>query len=168
MTPSFKASLATFVFALAGIGAILFYAPVGPFLLPHALIYAVLVVNTFFSIRFWSALQPVDNRQFFIDAVLIAAYLALALSIGKPLHFALAALMLFIAAPIKYMLMRGRIPHEALRRRKMLLDYLGTVSCIALTLGTLAGYALGSAWLFALGFTLANIYLLFIRPMYRL
>ncbi|MEK7133640.1 MAG: hypothetical protein AAB804_01055, partial [Patescibacteria group bacterium] len=113
-------------------------------------------------------LQPNDVRQLLIDGLLVVTYLALAFSIGRPTHFAIAALALFIAAPVKYILMRGRTPHEALVERKIFLDSLGTLSCAVLVGGTLAGYALEAAWLFAMGFTLANVYLLFIRPMYRM
>lgn len=168
MNSTEKSSLATAVFALAGIVAVLFYSIVSPFLLPHLIIYAVLVVNTFFSIRFWAALQPNDIRQLLVDAVLVVAYLTLALSIGEPLHFAIASLGLFIAAAIKYVLMRGRTPHEALVEHKTFLDALGAVACAALLGGTLAGYALETAWIFAIGFSLANVYLLFVRPMYQL
>lgn len=168
MSPSAKSWLATTVFALAGIVAALFYSFVSPFLLPHFIIYTALVINTFFSIRFWGALQPDDIRQRLVDAVLVVAYLSLAFSIGEPLYFAAAALALFIAAPIKYVLMRGRTPHEALVERKIFLDALGAVACAALLGGTLGGYALETAWIFAIAFSLANVYLLLIRPMYRL
>ncbi len=168
MNSTAKSWLATSAFALAGIVAALFYSIVSPFLLPHFIIYMVLVVNTFFSIRFWGALQPNDVRQLLVDAVLVLAYLTLAFSIGEPLHFALAALFLFVAASLKYILMRGRIPHESLVERKIFLDALGAVACATLLGGTLTIYALEAAWLFAIGFALANVYLLFIRPMYRL
>lgn len=168
MSPTAKSLLATLTFSIAGIVAVLFYSIVTPFLLPHFIFYMVLVINTFFSIRFWSALQPNDVRQFLVDAVLVVTYLTLAFSIGEPMHFAFAALCLFIAAPIKYVLMRGRTAHEALVERKIFLDALGTLACAALILGMLSGYALESTWVFAIGFTLANIYLLFIRPMYRM
>src|SRR3990172_11302373 len=93
--PTVKTWTATIAFSLAGTISALFYSTVSPFLLPHFIIYAVLVVNTYFSIRFWSALQPQDSRQFLIDAILVLAYLALAFSIGEPTYFAFAAFALF-------------------------------------------------------------------------
>ncbi len=168
MSPTIRSWLATSVFALAGIIAVLFYSIVSPFLLPHFIIYMVLVINTFFSIRFWAAHQPNDIRQFLIDAVLVVAYLTLAFSIGEPLHFAIVSLGVFIAATIKYVLMRGRTPHEALVEHKTFLDALGAIACAALLGGTLSGYALETAWIFAIGFSLANVHLLFVRPMYQL
>ncbi len=168
MNSTVKSWFATSVFALAGITSVLFYSIVSPFLLPHVIIYAVLVSNTFFSIRFWGALQPKDTRQFLVDAALVVTYLMLAFSIGKPFNFALAALLLFTVAPLKYILMRGRTQHGALVEHKILLDSLGMFACIALVLGLFLGNALEVTWLFAIGFTLANLYLLFIRPMYRM
>lgn len=168
MNSTVKSWLATSVFALAGIIAVLFYSIVSPFLLPHLIIYAVLVLNTFFSIRFWSALQPKDAWQLLVDSVLVVTYLTLALSIGQPVYFALAALCLFTTAPLKYILMRGRTPYGALVEHKILLDSMGTLACIALVAGLFLGNALEVTWLFAIGFTLANLHLLFIRPMYRM
>ncbi len=168
MNSTAKSWLVTSAFALAGIIAVFFYSIVSPFLLPHVIIYSILVINTFFSIRFWSAFQPKDARQLLIDAVLVVTYFTLAFSIGEPVYFALAALLLFIAAPLKYILMRGRTSHEALVEHKILLDSLGTLACISLVVGLFLGYPLEVTWLFALGFTLANLYLLFIRPMYRM
>src|SRR3990167_5981304 len=109
MNPAAKSALVASAFSLAGIISALFYSVVSPFLLPHFIIYAVLVVNTYFSIRFWSALQPQDSRQLLIDAVLVAAYLTLAFSMGEPTYFPLALAALFVLATFKYVLMRGRI-----------------------------------------------------------
>lgn len=166
--PTAKSVLATAVFSLAGIVSALFYSVVSPFLLPHVVIYALLVLNTYFSIRFWSALQPQDSRQFFIDAVLVVAYLALAFSIGEPTYFAFAAFALFSLATFKYVLMRGRTSYEAVVERKTGIDALGALACAVLIIGMLLGYALEATWLFAIGFTLANVYLLLIKPMYRM
>lgn len=166
--PTAKAVLATTVFSLAGIVSALFYSVVSPFLLPHFIIYALLVINTYFSIRFWAALQPNDIRQFLIDAVLVVAYLALAFSMGEPTYFAFAAFTLFALATFKYVLMRGRTLYEAIVEHKTGIDTLGALACAALIAGVLLGFELEATWLFAIGFALANIYLLLINPMYRL
>ena len=167
-SPTVKTWTATIVFSLAGTISALFYSTVSPFLLPHFVIYAVLVVNTYFSIRFWSALQPADIRQTLIDGALALAYLALAFSIGEPMYFAFAAFALFALATFKYVLMRGRTSYEAIVERKTGIDALGALACAVLVLGMFLGYPLEATWLFAIGFTLANIYLLAIKPMYRL
>lgn len=166
--PTVKALVVTVAFSLTGLLTLLYRAPQVPELLPQTIFYAVLVLNTFFSVRFYSALQPKNVSQFVIDAVLVAAYLALALSLGRPIPFAFAALCLFILAPQKYALMLGLIPNTALLRNKILIDLSGAMLSAAVLGATLAGYAFASALVFVILFTLANIYLLFIRPMYRL
>lgn len=166
--PALKTWVATIAFSLAGTISVLFYSIVSPFLLPHLIIYAVLVANTFYSIRFWSALQPKDMRQTLIDGVLVLAYLALAFSMGEPVYFAFAAFALFALATFKYVLMRGRTSHEAIVERKTGIDALGALACAVLVLGMFLGYPLEATWLFATGSALANVYLLLIRPMYRL
>ena len=166
--PTVKTWTATIAFSLAGTISALFYSTVSPFLLPHFIIYAVLVVNTYFSIRFWSGLQPKDSRQLLIDAVLVAAYLALAFSMGEPTYFPLALAALFVLATFKYVLMRGHTPYEPVVERKIRIDALGALACAVLIGGAFLGYAFEAAWLFALGFALANVYLLLIKPMYRL
>src|SRR3989344_1408128 len=160
MNPAAKSVLVATVFSLAGIISALFYSVVSPFLLPHFIIYAVLVLNTYFSVRFWGGLQPKDSRQLLIDAALVGAYLALAFSMGEPTYFAFAT--------FKYVLMRGRTPYEAIVERKIHIDALGAFGCAIVIGGIFLGYALEAAWLFAIGFSLANVHLLLIRPMYRL
>ncbi len=167
-TPRTRAWLATIVFAIAGACGGLFLAPGSPELVPHALFFCILLVNTFFSIRFYAEIQPRVFSQSLVDTVLAITYVGLGLSIGHPVAFAVAALALFVAAPPKYALMIAHIPHTALLKRKVLIDLVGTVSSAALLIGTLVGYSLIAAWLFAVGFALANVYLLCIQPMYKL
>ena len=168
MDSTLKAFSVVALFALIALGAIFFRAPLDSFLVPHTIFYTVLLVNTFYSIRFWAAIQPQDSSQMLIDGILAVTYIALALSIGRPISFAIAALALFIAAPIKYMLMLGKIPRAALLGKKIAIDGAGTAICTLVLVLTLSGYGLVSAWIFAISFTLVNIYLLRINPMYRL
>ncbi|MDO8521676.1 MAG: hypothetical protein Q7S08_00100 [bacterium] len=168
MNPQAKATLATGVFALFGLVSLLFLAPAGPIIIPHAIFYAVLVLNTFFSIRFYAGIQPQSFPQMFIDVVLVVAYIAVALSIGQAFLFAWTALFLFVAAPIKYALMLVTIHHRELLQRKIFIDSMGAVSCAVFLVFTMLGYPLEAAWVFAIVFSLANVYLLLIHPMYRL
>ncbi len=163
-----RASFVVFFFSLLALWAFAYLAPETPELLPHALFFAALITNTFFSVRFWSQLQPKHISQGLIDTALVVSYAALALSIGRPGLFALSALFLFILAPVKYVLMLGELPHTAVIRRKVVIDLMGTASCAVLLLLIFLGYSLLGAWLFAGLFLIANIYLLIINPMYRL
>jgi|SRR3989338_7544545 len=168
MIPTIKTSFFCGIFALLGVWTVFFRAPLTPELLPHVLFYTVLVINTFFSVQFYAAIQPKNVSQTLIDITLAVCYIALALSLGQPLPFALWALALFVAAPPKYALMLGLIPHTALLWRKIRIDLTGTAACAGLLAATLLGYPLLGAWVFAILFALANVYLLAIKPMYRL
>ncbi|MDZ4227337.1 MAG: hypothetical protein U1D26_02550 [Patescibacteria group bacterium] len=166
--PSVRAFSATGVFAIAGILGFL-YAPSTHFVWPDALFYAIILINTFFSIRFFTRITPPSRAQNLIDAALVVSYLALAFSLGHEWAFIFFALVVFIMAPIKYVLMLGVVPMESLLKKKLLIDLAGTVMCAAALIGAvLLDYPLTSAWAMAIIFTLANIYLLAIRPMYRL
>jgi hypothetical protein len=168
MNPLMKALFACGVFSAIAVWTVFFLAPVVPELVPQELFFAVLIINTFFSIQFYSEIQPKNVSQTLIDTLLVITYLALAFSFGRPELFTFAALCLFIAAPPKYALMLGEIPHLKLLERKMLLDSLGTAGCAALLGATLLGYSLIAIWAMAVLFALANVYLLFVRPMYKL
>ncbi len=168
MNPTPKAWFATGVFAITGLWGLLFYATVSDTLWAHVMFYTVLTINSFFSVRLFSRIQPAHVSQYVMDAALVAVYFALAFSIGRPLLFAFFALAVFIVATPKYALMLGKIPHNDLLRRKILIDLTGIAFCALVLAGTLIGYEIESAWTLAIGFTLANVYLLLIRPMYRL
>lgn len=137
-------------------------------ILPHVIFFAVLILNTVFSVRFWRPLQPKSPVQLVIDGVLLANYAALLFAIGRPIEFAFFAALLFIAATMKYAVMLGVVPHTDVLRKKIIIDLLGAFLCAAVLFATLMGYALYAAWALAVIFTLANIYLLYFRPMYKL
>lgn len=159
-------SVAT-AFSLAGLLGFFWGMPT-PERMPHAIFFATLVVNTFFSVRFYADIQPNILSQAIVDVLLASIYVVLGISIGSSSAFALAALGLFALAPIKYVLMLSHIPHRNLLRKKIRIDVIGLLACTSLLLVTIGGYGLVGAWVFAIGFMCANIYLLLIRPMYSL
>lgn len=166
-SPIVKAWSASIFFSLAGLFSFAFVAPDSEFLLPHVIFYSILTINTFFSVRLFSPIQPKDISQAAIDALLLVLYVATALSIGQSLGFAFFALCIFIAAPLKYSLMLGGVPFKDLLKRKILIDFAGTILCTFVLGASLLGFELESAWALAVIFAVANIHLLFIRPMYR-
>ena len=166
--PTTRAWLATVLFTGAGLLSLWLVAPWNEYLLPHVLFYAVLTLNSFFSIRLYASIQPKRIEQSALDTALVLVYLALAFSIGRPEFFALFALIVFITATPKYAYMLGHIPHGPLLRRKILIDISGIAFCAAVFAGTMAGMPLLFAWVLAIGFAVANIYHLIIHPMYRL
>jgi hypothetical protein len=157
---------ATIVFSLAGLAGLAFAPHVWTAKAPNALFYAVLVVNTYFSVRFFDALPPKERDERVIDGVLAVLYVALAAAIGAPVLFAAIATLLFVAAVAKYWLLLPVMPRPALLRRKMAIDATGGVLCVATLAGTLLSGPLASAWVQAIVFAIANVYLLAIRPMY--
>lgn len=167
MLQTIKATAVVAIFALVALYA-LPNAPRTPELLPHILFFVTLLLNTFYSIRFYAAIQPNDIGQAVIDILLVAAYVALAVSLGEPLAFVVNAFLIFILAPIKYILMLGKIPHMALLLRKIKIDATGTALCALWLAAASAGFTLASAWMAAVLFIGANIYFLWIKPMYTM
>ena len=163
-----KAIAFVILVGVIAIWSLVFYAQKSPEILPHALFLAVLLINTFVSIRFFANIQPQNMGQVFIDALLAVIYIGLALVLGQPFLFAFVALLLFIFSPIKYALMLDTIPHTLLIKKKLLVNLCGTGACALLLAVTFLGYSIFAAWAFAISFTFANMYLLIINPMYRL
>lgn len=163
-----KASLTTVGFAIVGLIGLGFVSPVTPEVLPDGIFYIVLVVNTFFSVRLFSKIIPWSMTQFLVDTVLILLYVGAAFAMGRPLLFPFLTLYMFMAAVFKYTVVLHGIPHNGLLKRKILIDLTGVVLCGVCAGLAVAGYPVESAWFAAIAFSLANLYLLLIRPMYRL
>ena len=167
-SPKARAIGATIVFSLAGICGLAFFLEDIYASLPLAVFYATLTVNTFFSIKLFSNLIPTGNiSQKVIDAVLFVSYLALAFSFNSPIIFASIVTLLFIAATLKYALLLKIINHPKLLKRKIAIDSLGVVMGALSMLAIAMGYTAVGVWFLAIVFLAANIFLLFIRPMYR-
>ena len=165
--PKTKAWAATIAFSLAGIISLLFFSHVSPSLFPHSIFYGVLVLNTFFSVRFFAALIAPSARQILVDTILCLLFIALAYSLGNAATFPLIATCLFLIAAVKYKIELGSNPYPHVLKKKIGIDLLGAALCAAALAGVLAGYPFESAWALATIFSIANVYLLMIRPMYR-
>lgn len=135
--------------------------------LPQALFYATLVVNTFFSIRFFGRIAPTTRKSSVIDSILLVAYLALAGVIGRPLVFPSVVTLLFSAATLKYVAFLKGSAYRSTLRRKIIIDLLGVALAGSYLAISLLGYSSVSAWGFTAVFLIANMYLLMVRPMYR-
>ena len=137
--------------------------------LPLVIFYFVLVFNTFFSIRLFSQISPRGEKsQFVIDGILFIAYLFLALNLNSLEGFLIFGLILFIMATIKYAFLLNITSHEGLMKRKIIVDLLGVLA-FALALGGVElGFPRTSSWLLAVVFTIANVLLFSVFPLYRL
>mgnify|MGYP003394456233 CR=1 FL=1 len=168
MTPSLKALVVTVLFALAGVAGFMMSEKT-PTTLPLAIFYATLTLNSYFSIKLFSSIVPPDDKkQWVVDGLLVVSYLALAWFISNPIFFFLAILFLFIIAAFKYTLLLGTISHPKLLKKKIFIDLCGVLmGAIAVTLAGF-GFVIETAWAVAIAFVLANVLLLFIRPMYKI
>ena len=165
-----KAMLATAGFAFFGT-LFLFTVNNLSYALPALIFFAMLVINTYFSIRCFSSITPEnDNIAKVIDIGLAFLYLALALAFNDIQRFLLIALFLFELSVIKYsMLLRISAPeYQNLVLKKISIDMLGVISCsLALTLALL-GYSFYSIWFLAMLLLAANIYLILIKSFYKI
>ncbi len=161
-----RAIAATLAFTLAGLLGFLFAPHLWELKAPNAIFYFVLVLNTFFSVRFFDALPPQGRDERVIDGILTALYLALAATIGWLLPFAVVATLLFAAATMKYVLLLPVMDRRDILYRKILIDALGFIMCLAALAATVWSDPFWAAWGVAFFFALANVYLLAVQPMY--
>lgn len=172
MTPRAKrkATLGTAGFALLGM-LFLFTVKNFPYSLPALIFYAGLVINTYFSIRCFSSITPEhDKIANIIDIGLAALYVILASTFNNIQNFLVIGLFLFELAVMRYsMLLRVSAPeYRNLVQKKILIDMLGVISCSLALAAALLGYPYFSIWLLALLLLSANIYLIILRPFYKI
>ena len=137
--------------------------------LPLGIFYVLLVINTFPSVQIFSSIIPQDDGKHALADILIAViYICLVASFGNPEQFALCALVLFLTAAAKYSLLVEEIPHPHLLQRKIRVDLLGALLCAGVLAAMNFGWTLPAAWALAVVFLLANIYVLWVKPLYRL
>ena len=135
---------------------------------PLLLFFAVLIVNTVFSVRHFDRVIPRDHLQTVIDYALIALYILLASQLHSPRSFTMVATLLFATATMKYVLLTGRVPWTRLLRRKIRIDAIGTLGCALALAGVLAGHAAIATWSLALVMLVGNVYLLVLKPLYQM
>ena len=134
--------------------------------LPQAILYLLLLINTYFSVRFFSAISPQTATQHVVDLVLVVAYAALAFTMERVAEFLFFGLCLFLVATMKYALLLDVIPHVQTLRRKIAIDTLGACLCTTSLGGALVGYGPESAWALALVYTAITVSILWVRPIY--
>ena len=161
-----KAAIACLLFI--GFGVFGWFRAVETFSLPLLLYYVILVVNTFFSIRTFAPITPRNTVQTLFDIVLAILYLALALSFASVFFFSLISAALFLGAVGKYTHLLRLVAYPTLLRRKIRLNALAALLSAVVFCTAVAGFPEIAAWLLCIVFGLANIYVLVIRPMYRI
>jgi hypothetical protein len=167
--PKTKALIATVFFTAVGVLALLVGTLNWQKTLPMAIFYAILVLNTYYSVKLFSGIVPSKNSiQKIFDAILVLLYVLLAVCMSSPYYFAFSALLLFITATAKYAFLLGVVSQPKLLKRKILVDLLGVLAC-ALALGGMSfGFEMQSVWVLTVAFAVANILLFFVWPLYHL
>ena len=163
-----KAIAACAAFTIAGVIGFVFFSHTNEtFLLVGY--YAVIVLNTFFSIRAFAPITPKNVSQALFDAVLVLIYIALALSFRSIIQFSVVSWGLFVFANFKYMHLEALVPQQKeFLQHKMRINWLGAfLSAIAFALALL-GFPLLAAWSLFVIFAIAQFYLLIIDPMYQM
>jgi hypothetical protein len=164
--PTHKALLAALIFTVLGVGGFLYTAS-GSISLPLALFYAVLTINSYFSVIFFATfISPDDALQRVADVILVVSYGVLSFTFGDVEQFAFCALALFLFTMMKYTLLLTKSPHVHVLRRKITINIFGSLLCLVALGIAFTGHGAPAAWTLALVFSLANIYFLCIRPMY--
>lgn len=133
------------------------------------LFYVVLLANTYLSIRCFASITPKNHAgQQTIDILLAFCMLLLVFNFNSVINFMIISTMLFIIATIKYIGLVSLSGYSKLLHMKIRIDALGTLYCFAAVLGTLQGYGKITSAIWAVGFVLANIYVLWHEPHYNL
>lgn len=157
----------TFTIFFSVIGGIMICKNLSLVTLPLILFYIVLIVNSYFSVEFFSKIIPAKRfDQKIIDLFLVFLYLVLILNISNEIWYLLSAIMLFVVATLKYVFLLGMVDVKILKK-KMIIDIFGIIACVLALVGYLAGGRMAATWIWALVFLFANIYLLVINPMYK-
>jgi hypothetical protein len=168
LTPKQRAATATLMFSLFGVVGIIIAWNDLPIAWPAILFYAMLLWNDYYSIEHFSKIIPPGKAsQIFIDTLLVAIHFASALLFANPFLFAIAMILLFILAVLKY---AGDLPSVKNSRalyRKVKIDALGAlISALALA-GMFWGYAWLSTIVWTIIFVCSSIYVIIINPLYK-
>lgn len=132
------------------------------------LFYALLVLNTYFSVRCFSSIAPRwEIKQELIDAALAVLYVMMVLNFNFAFNFVAISTLLFMVAVIKYVLLAEIIGYSKLLRRKIFTNTLGILLCFLTLIGILWGYGSQALPIWVAAFALTNIYLLLLKPLYN-
>ena len=135
--------------------------------LPLVLTYAVLVYDTFFSLRYFTAITPtMDRTQKLFDYALILSYGAIALNLNNPLGFMASMSVMFLIASGKYIFLRKKIGPSEIIFRKIRIDIFGAIGYGLCTVPIFFGWIWQASWALFIGYVLANVQILWHHPLY--
>jgi hypothetical protein len=168
MKPRTKSILIIIILAMSFLSSIFLSKTFSSYAFPISIFYILLAINTYFSVDFFAKIIPETLNQKIIDFVLIIFYIVMIFQINKPLYFSVILSLFFVVATIKYIDLLGILPQPKLLKRKIMADCLGGVLGLITLIGIIFGYIMLSLWFLVIVFAIANIYLFFINPLYRL
>ncbi len=135
---------------------------------PLVLFYAVLVLNTYFSVRcFASISHKWELKQEFVDVALVIIYIIMALNFNSVQSFVVVSNLLFIVAILKYILLAETIGYSKLLREKIRVNAFGILYCFLALIGILWGYGRQVVLIWSIGFAIVNVYVLLLKPLYN-
>ncbi len=169
MIPKVKAGYVSIGFFLAGVISFFYHHLDWQLTLPILIFYTVLCINTFYSIRIFTAITSVtDIAQWITDFLLIFLYVWLAWYIGDAQISLFIASLMFAAATIKYTLLQKTSKYRNLLRKKIVIDSIGTFGTILAYGATIFIHPTNFVWIWSISFVLVNIYILVHDPLYTL
>ncbi len=133
----------------------------------QALVYGLLMINTWFSVRlFFTLIDFRDKRQQAMNVFIALAYAFLAWSIRDIQLFYFAWTVLFGLASLKFVLLIGRFEYKRLLRRKLVADLLAVLMGLSIVAGSSYLPDMPWSWLGLIVFGGACVYYLLLRPLY--
>ena len=137
--------------------------------LPVFIFYCLLILNSFFSICVFATLtKREDTRQQFIDLLLAICLILLPTTFNTPLYFVMICLLLFNIATLKYIYLMPIAGYSTLFYRKIKVDTWGIFLCSLTIIGLIMGFSQLSLIFFTTVFFIANTYVLWHRPLYKI
>lgn len=127
----------------------------------------LLLVNTYYSIIFFSSIHPaITLAQQCTDVTLGALYIMLICSGSDSIWFLTILTVLFITAALKYTMGLTKSSYQSFLERKIIVDLWGAlITLIALVISLHYTMVL-TMWVGTIVFAIANGYVLWYRPLY--
>lgn len=170
LSPTTKATVAVTIFSVASLIGLFLHIDSIKILLPSFIFYVLFLINSFYSIRLFFGIIPTNLvSQKIVDFILFIIYLILAFTIYSGFLFSLFLTIFFIFGTLKYVLLKKcLVGNSRLLFRKILANSLAALLGFLIMIGVLMGFEIVSAWSLVVIFSIANIYIFFINPLYRL
>ncbi len=131
--------------------------------------HVLLLINTYFSVRCFSSIPESESvSQKVVDLLIVITYLLLATQFSNPIAYLTLAMIMFLIATFKYVLMLDAKSYRALLKRKIRIDVLCAVACGLALIGVWSGQSMMALWVWCGVFVMGNVYVLWMNKLYEL